>query len=48
VDHGHGAWFRILPRDHRNTTCDKSNAGEVGDHDMGACFDVFGVVVECE
>ncbi len=33
VDHEHGGWFRILPRDHRdhrNTTCDNSIAGKGG------------------
>jgi glucose-6-phosphate isomerase len=44
VDHGHGAWFRILPRDNRNTTREKSNAGKVDYHNMGACYDVLGVV----
>ena len=29
VDHEHGAWFRILHRDNRNTTREKSNAGKV-------------------
>ena len=44
VDHNHGAWFRILHRDNRNTTREKSNAGKVDYHNMGACFDVLGVV----
>ena len=44
VDHQHGAWFRILYRDNRNTTREKSNAGKVDYHNMGACYDVLGVV----
>ena len=44
VDHQHGAWFRILHRDNRNTTREKSNAGKVDYHNMGACYDVLGVV----
>ena len=47
VDHEHGAWFRILHRNNRNnrnTTRDKSNAGKVDYHNMGACYDVLGVV----
>jgi mannose/cellobiose epimerase-like protein (N-acyl-D-glucosamine 2-epimerase family) len=44
VDHEHGAWFRILHRDNRNTTREKSNAGKVDYHNMGACWDVLGMV----
>jgi len=42
VDHEHGAWFRILHRDNRNTTHEKSNAGKVDYHHMGACYGVLG------
>ena len=31
-------------RNNRNTTRDKSNAGKVDYHNMGACYDVLGVV----
>jgi mannose/cellobiose epimerase-like protein (N-acyl-D-glucosamine 2-epimerase family) len=44
VDHEHGAWFRILHRDNRNTTREKSNAGKVDYHNMGACFDVLAML----
>ena len=44
VDHEHGAWFRILHRDNRNTTREKSNAGKVDYHNMGACYDVLGAL----
>ena len=41
VDHEHGAWFRILDGRNRNHTREKSNAGKVDYHNMGACFDVL-------
>ena len=44
VDHEHGAWFRILHRNNRNTTREKSNAGKVDYHNMGACYDVLGAL----
>jgi len=43
-DHEHGAWFRILRSDNRNTTREKSNAGKVEYHNIGACYDVLGVL----
>jgi glucose-6-phosphate isomerase len=44
VDHDHGAWFRILDGANRNHTREKSNAGKVDYHNMGACYDVLGVI----
>lgn len=41
VDHDHGAWFRILDGANRNHTREKSNAGKVDYHNMGACYDVL-------
>ena len=42
VDHENGAWFRILHRDNRKSTREKSNAGKVDYHNMGACYGVLG------
>ncbi|MCW5255259.1 AGE family epimerase/isomerase [Verminephrobacter aporrectodeae subsp. tuberculatae] len=41
VDHKHGAWFRILDGANRNHTREKSNAGKVDYHNLGACHDVL-------
>lgn len=41
VDHKHGAWFRILTRDNRKYSDEKSPAGKVDYHTMGACYDVL-------
>lgn len=41
VDHAHGAWFRILDGANRNHTREKSNAGKVDYHNLGACYDVL-------
>ena len=41
VDHQHGAWFRILDAANHNHTREKSPAGKVDYHDIGACFDVL-------
>ena len=41
VDHQHGAWFRILDAANLNHTREKSPAGKVDYHDIGACFDVL-------
>ncbi len=41
VDHEHGAWFRILGADNRKITQDKSPAGKVDYHNMGACLEVL-------
>lgn len=40
VDHEHGAWFRVLYRDNRKYSNEKSAAGAKCDyHTLGACFD---------
>lgn len=39
VDHQHGAWFRILCHDNRKLTDEKSPAGKVDYHNMGACYE---------
>jgi len=41
VDHCDGAWFRILTRENFNLTREKSPAGKVDYHDIGACYDVW-------
>lgn len=41
VDHQNGAWFRILDPANLNHTREKSPAGKVDYHDIGACFDVL-------
>ena len=41
VDHRQGAWFRILDPANLNHTRDKSPAGKVDYHDIGACFDTL-------
>jgi len=44
VDHEHGAWFRILAPDNAKVTDEKSPAGKVDYHDMGACYDVLAAI----
>ena len=41
VDHQEGAWFRMLTADNFNLTREKSPAGKVDYHDIGACYDVW-------
>ncbi len=41
VDHQQGAWFRILDPANLNHTREKSPAGKVDYHNIGACFDVL-------
>ena len=41
VDHEHGAWYRILTRDNRKLGDEKSPAGKVDYHTMGACYEVM-------
>jgi mannose/cellobiose epimerase-like protein (N-acyl-D-glucosamine 2-epimerase family) len=41
VDHRHGAWFRILSRNNRKLSDEKSPAGKTDYHTMGACHDVL-------
>jgi mannose/cellobiose epimerase-like protein (N-acyl-D-glucosamine 2-epimerase family) len=44
VDHEYGAWFRILAPDNAKVTDEKSPAGKVDYHDMGACYDVLAAI----
>lgn len=44
VDHRHGAWYRILDADNRKYSDEKSPAGKVDYHTMGACHEVLNVV----
>lgn len=41
VDHKHGAWWRILRADNSKISDEKSPAGKVDYHTMGACYDVL-------
>ncbi|WP_374012634.1 AGE family epimerase/isomerase [Pseudoxanthomonas koreensis] len=43
VDHAHGAWYRILSRDNRKYSDEKSPAGKTDYHTMGACYEVLKV-----
>jgi mannose/cellobiose epimerase-like protein (N-acyl-D-glucosamine 2-epimerase family) len=44
VDHRHGAWYRLLTRDNRKYSDEKSPAGKVDYHTMGACWEALNVV----
>ncbi len=44
VDHRWGAWYRILSRNNRKYSDEKSPAGKVDYHTMGACYEVLTVV----
>jgi mannose/cellobiose epimerase-like protein (N-acyl-D-glucosamine 2-epimerase family) len=44
VDHRHGAWYRILGADNSKLTDEKSPAGKVDYHTMGACYEVLTVL----
>jgi len=44
VDHEHGAWYRILSGDNRKLSDEKSPAGKVDYHTMGACYDIVAVL----
>ncbi|MBI1395100.1 MAG: AGE family epimerase/isomerase [Betaproteobacteria bacterium] len=44
IDHEYGAWYRVLRRDNRKLTNEKSPAGKVDYHNMGACFAALDVV----
>jgi mannose/cellobiose epimerase-like protein (N-acyl-D-glucosamine 2-epimerase family) len=46
VDHQYGAWFRILDRENRKLSDEKSPAGKVDYHTMGACYDIVAVLGE--
>jgi mannose/cellobiose epimerase-like protein (N-acyl-D-glucosamine 2-epimerase family) len=41
VDHAHGAWYRILAPDNRQLTDEKSPAGKVDYHNMGAVLEIL-------
>ncbi|MGA9854014.1 MAG: AGE family epimerase/isomerase [Gammaproteobacteria bacterium] len=41
VDHEFGAWYRILDRENRKYSDEKSPAGKVDYHTMGACYEVL-------
>ena len=41
VDHDNGAWYRILTRDNRKYSDEKSPAGKTDYHTMGACYEVL-------
>ena len=44
VDHRYGAWYRILTRDNRKYSDEKSPAGKTDYHTMGACYEVLNVI----
>jgi mannose/cellobiose epimerase-like protein (N-acyl-D-glucosamine 2-epimerase family) len=44
VDRRRGAWYRILRRDNRKVSDEKSPAGKVDYHTMGACWEAMGVL----
>jgi mannose/cellobiose epimerase-like protein (N-acyl-D-glucosamine 2-epimerase family) len=46
VDHQYGAWYRILDRENRKLSDEKSPAGKVDYHIMGACYDIVRVLRE--
>jgi len=44
VDHAHGAWYRILDRQNRKYSDEKSPAGKTDYHTMGACYEVLALL----
>ncbi|HEV2622779.1 MAG TPA: AGE family epimerase/isomerase [Frateuria sp.] len=44
VDHKYGAWYRILTHDNRKYDDEKSPAGKVDYHTMGACHEVLALI----
>lgn len=44
VDHQQGAWYRILTRDNRKYSDEKSPAGKTDYHTMGACYEVLNAI----
>lgn len=44
VDHRYGGWYRVLTRDNRKVSDEKSPAGKTDYHNMGACYEVLDVV----
>ncbi|MDQ6648257.1 MAG: AGE family epimerase/isomerase [Pseudomonadota bacterium] len=48
VDHRYGAWYRILTQDNRKIDDEKSPAGKVDYHTMGACYEVLTLVTPAD
>ena len=48
VDHQYGAWYRILDRENRKLSDEKSPAGKVDYHTMGACYDILAVLPKAD
>jgi mannose/cellobiose epimerase-like protein (N-acyl-D-glucosamine 2-epimerase family) len=46
VDHEHGGWYRILGPANEKLTDEKSPAGKVDYHTMGACYEVLTVLTK--
>ncbi|MCB6185303.1 AGE family epimerase/isomerase [Leeia sp. TBRC 13508] len=44
IDHQHGAWYRILSADNKKYSDEKSPAGKVDYHTMGACYEALNVL----
>lgn len=44
VDHRHGAWYRVLGPANEKLSVEKSPAGKVDYHTMGACHEVLNVI----
>jgi len=44
VDHQYGAWYRILDGANRKLSDEKSPAGKVDYHTMGACYDIVALL----
>jgi len=44
VDHQHGAWYRVLRADNAKISAEKSPAGKVDYHTMGACYEVLNAI----
>jgi mannose/cellobiose epimerase-like protein (N-acyl-D-glucosamine 2-epimerase family) len=44
IDHQYGAWYRILTQDNQKYSDEKSPAGKVDYHTMGACYEVMALI----
>ena len=44
IDHKYGAWYRILTQDNKKYSDEKSPAGKVDYHTMGACYEVMALI----
>ncbi|GAB2591601.1 AGE family epimerase/isomerase [Dyella jejuensis] len=44
IDHRYGAWYRILTQDNKKYDDEKSPAGKVDYHTMGACYEVMALI----